>query len=218
MRAALFASVALSLSAITSLARADFATPPDGAVVMLPRGRDVPKAVAAEPDEHLWIAAKFEGGASLRPREANGGFGRFSVELLSTGTRRETGFAYGFWYGVEGWGAPKIGGAGIPVVLQAGVKTTHFVGLLGAGFNLFTLDKTSDGSGDGKYGGGIFSPRASARLGLHFDPVYVELMGDVQRRWAWGLPDSTMFQAGIAFGVMVGANQRPRRAPAVARW
>lgn len=210
MRAILFASLPLAVLTLAPAARADFATPPGEAVVMLPRDRVVRPAVAAAPEEHLWIAAKFEGGPSFRPHDPMGGYGRFTVDLVSTG-ERETGFAYGFWYGFEGWGAPKIGGVTVPLVAQIGVKTTHFVALVGGGLNVLTLDKLSDGKGGGTYGGGIFTPRASARIGLHFEPLYVVATADVHQRWQWGLPDATVFQAGLAIGVMAGTFKGPAR-------
>jgi len=57
---------------------------------------------------------------------------------------------------------------------------------------------------------GVFSPRASARVGLHFDPVFIVATADAQRRWRWGLDDISVFQAGLAIGVMIDGNAKPR--------
>lgn len=206
MRRFVFASIVVASFASSLTARAELATPPPGEVaVMLPR---TPAKVAADkPDERLWMSARFEAGASFLPAGAPGGYGRIAVEMLSTGSLRETGPVFGFWYGFEGWGAPKVGGGSVPLALEGGVKTTHFVATLGAGFNLFTIDKLEK-----RYGGGIFSPRASARIGLHFEPVYVVATADVQRRWQWGLDDMTVFQAGLAVGFMMDGNAKASQA------
>jgi hypothetical protein len=96
---------------------------------------------------------------------------------------------------LEGWFAPKRGGFALPYWLHGGLKTRFFVAMVGLGFNLFTLDSMG-----GKVGGGIFSPRANARIGIHKGAFYVDVMGGVQRRWEWKIDDITMFQAGVTVG------------------
>jgi hypothetical protein len=216
MRCFLFASIVTASLACSASARAEFASPPPGEVaVMLPRASAPAQVAADKRDERLWIGTRLEVGASFLASGTPGGYGRATIEMLSTGSLRETGPVLGFWYGFEGWGAPKVGGGSVPLALEGGVKLTHFVATLGAGFNLFTIDKLEK-----RYGGGIFSPRASARIGLHFEPVYVVATADVQRRWQWGLDDMTVFQAGLAIGVMVDGNAkapaRSARAPSAA--
>lgn len=209
MRHLVFASIVTAVLAGSVTARAEFATPPPGEVaVMLPRDR-APVRVAERRDEFLWASARFEGGAAFLPSGAPGGFGRIAVEMLTTGNQRQTGPVFGFWYGFEGWGAPKVGGGGLPMLLEGGVKTNHFVATLGAGFNVFTVDKLEK-----RYGVGVFSPRASLRVGLHFDPLYVVATADVQRRWQWGLDDMSVFHAGLAIGILVDGNAKPRPARA----
>ncbi|APR85312.1 Hypothetical protein A7982_10661 [Minicystis rosea] len=211
-RALVFASTLVTLVAVSSAARAEFATPPGVGDPSKP-----PLQVAADPPRlALWVTPHFEGGVALLPSlvpgltKPMGGFGRFSVELLAPlDTKKGTGPVFGVWYGFEGWGAPKIGGGSVPVLLDFGIKTDHFLGTLGVGVNAFTIDKLGE-----KYGGGLLSPRASARLGVIFDPVILMANADIQRRWQWGLDDLTVFQAGISIGFIMPdyVSPAPRRA------
>jgi hypothetical protein len=195
----LAASTCAAILTSVGAARAEFATPPDAVALAAPE--QPPRLAVADPNDRLWMSARFEGGASFLTSGAPGGFGRMAVEMLSTGTSlRSTGPVYGFMYGFEGWGTSRVGGGGLPMMLEGGVKTTHFVGTAGAGFNVFTVDKMAK-----DYGVGLFSPRAGLRLGLHFDPIEVVALADVQRRWQWTLPDMTVFQAGLAVGFMTDA-------------
>ncbi|MFT3767194.1 MAG: hypothetical protein QM820_16985 [Minicystis sp.] len=222
MQRFLFASTVAAVLSTSVAARAEFATPPGDVAVILPQPAPVavpaPRAdvarVAKAPEDHLWISARFEGGASFLPSGAPGGYGRVAVEMLSTGDSvRDTGPVLGFWYGVEGWGAPKVGGGGVPLLFEAGVKTTHFVGTLGAGFNILNIDKIGE-----KYGVGVFSPRASVRLGLHFEPVYLVATADVQRRWQWGLDDMTVMQTGLAVGFMLDGSKPAKTTASASTW
>ncbi len=195
----LMASTCAAVLLHAGAARADFATPPDGVAVGAPE--PPPRLKVADPSERIWMGARFEGGASFLTSGAPGGFGRVAVEMISTGTSlRSTGLVYGFTYAFEGWGTSKVGGGGLPMMIEGGVKTKHFVGTAGAGFNIFTIDKMGQ-----DYGVGAFSPRAGLRLGLHFEPIEVVALADVQRRWQFTLPDQTVFQAGLAIGVMTDA-------------
>ncbi|APR74711.1 Hypothetical protein A7982_00057 [Minicystis rosea] len=68
-------------------------------------------------------------------------------------------------------------------------------GALDFGINVCNFDIL-----DGKSGGGVFSPRTGAHLGVRIANVYVALNASVQRRVMWKLDDITLFTAGFSFG------------------
>lgn len=69
------------------------------------------------------------------------------------------------------------------------------VATVGAGVNVFTFDAL-----DKMSGGGILSPRASARVGFVVGGFHLSAIAQVQRRWQWGSDDLTLFTAGLVLG------------------
>ena len=148
--------------------------------------------------------AQASAGVVLVPGEPPGGYVRTGGEFANCATR-EIAPILRISEGVEGWFSPKGGGFAFPVGFMGGVKARAFVALAGFGFNIFTVDRVG-----GTVGGGIFSPRATARVGFHKGTFYVDVVGDVQRRWQWKLDDVTMFQAGVTVGVVTDLADRAR--------
>jgi hypothetical protein len=126
-------------------------------------------------------------------------YGRLVVEALAVPHPKGASAVFGIWEGIEGWGA-KYGSSGvsIPIVGEIGFRTPALVGTIGAGLNFLTFEQLGQAKGVGG-----FSPRAGARLGLQLGSAYVLATGDVQRRWQTNIPAMTMFQAGIAVGVVL---------------
>lgn len=136
----------------------------------------------------------FEGGAAFVPGRSPGGFGRF---ILNGREHDATGdhLSFGWMMAVEAWRAKNAGGGALPAILYMGFDSRRVFGSLDFGVNLCNFDIL-----DGKSGGGVFSPRAGAHLGVRIADVYVALNADVQRRVMWKLDDITQFTAGFSFG------------------
>jgi hypothetical protein len=183
--------------------------PPTAAVTIETAPR-APAMVAIAPPFKGYFVIKLEGGVVHIPGAPLGGYGRFSSEGFWSLNKQGFSPIWGLWIAHEGWGIPRAGGYALPVVGFGGFRTPAFLATLGAGFNLFTLD------GDrGTLGGGLFSPRAMGRIGLHIGRAYIAATAEVQRRWRWGLDDITLFQAGLALGIAseVIDSEKPDRKP-----
>ena len=143
----------------------------------------------------LTVLVRLDGGQVFMPNLKPGAFARFGAEALFAPKLHGFSPIYGLWNGFEGWGAPRGSGFSVPIVGYGGIRAWVLIATLGGGLNLITVDGL-----DGKKGVGIFSPRASARVGFVIGPIHIAAEADVQRRWRWGLDDQTLFQAGVTLG------------------
>jgi hypothetical protein len=207
----LFASSLAAVLTSTLAARADFATPPGAVAVVEPPAHALAVATPPPPSRDLGVAAskadkpdalmaiRFEGGPAWATMRPMGGYGRLTIEALAVMRPHGASPVFGIWEGIEGWGA-KFGSAGVsvPVVGEAGFRAGPLVATLGAGINVITFEQLGKAKGIGG-----FSPRAGARIGLTLGSVYVVATGDVQRRWQVNIPTMTMYQAGLAVGVVL---------------
>jgi hypothetical protein len=140
----------------------------------------------------------------LVPGQRPGGYVRLGGEISACATAPVAPILrFGFAY--EGWFSPNGGGFSVPAGFLGGIKAHAFVAMAGIGVNVFTVNRVS-----GTVGGGVFSPRATARVGFHKSAFFVDVAGDVQRRWQWKLDDVTMFQARVTAGVVTDLVDRPR--------
>lgn len=177
-----------------------FATPPPGA------GRTL--AVASDEKPAL-LGITAEGGLVYSPQLPAGGYGRLGVQGLFGSGVRGAGPIAGVWEGFEGWSTGAMAGGSLAVLGLAGFKVSSFLATVGGGFNVLALDKPAH---DRRWGVGLFTPRATVRVGLHVDGVFIAFTGDVQRRYAWGREGATLFQGGLAIGAMFDpAARRARR-------
>jgi hypothetical protein len=147
---------------------------------------------------------KVDGGVAIVPHEVVGVYGRFGGEGWFTKDPESSGPIWGFWDGLEGWGAKNAGGVAIPVIFFGGYRAKPMLATLGLGFNVFTVDNLDD-----DVGFGIFSPRAHARIGFLAGPVMIAANAEAQYRWLWGRDEIPMIQAGLTIGY--GEPQPPER-------
>jgi hypothetical protein len=162
-----------------------------------------PVMVAAEPHRVDMGVVSFEGGPLFIPGRRVGGLGRISMDVVVAPEPNHPHFAWGARVSLEGWGGSNEGGFALPMMLVLGAWSEHVIATVGGGFNLFTLDGI-----DKKTGGGILSPRATARVGFTFGNVYLAVSGEAQRHWAWGLDDVSMFSAAGSLGVIFDQTRR----------
>lgn len=156
-----------------------------------------PAQVATNP-RPAWtsfLVVGVDGGVALVPGSTLGGFARLGVTVLQVRDPERASLAWGLQEGFEGWSVSKASGFALPIAFFVGVKSPRVVASVGGGFNLFTVDRRDDTTG-----GGIFSPRANARFGVHAGSLYLVAGADLQRRWDWKIDDLTLFTAGLTLG------------------
>jgi hypothetical protein len=185
----LFASTLAALLG-SSVAQAQFATPPPAARRPL---------LVASDEKPALLAITAEGGFVHSPQLPTGGYGRLGVQGLFGPGVKSPGLIGGIWEGFEGWGTRGMGGGSLAVLGLGGFKASSFLAMAGGGFNVLALDKATN---DRRWAVGLFTPRATIRLGFHVDDVFFGFTGDVQRRYAWGRGGATLFQGGLAIGTM----------------
>jgi hypothetical protein len=205
----LFASTLAALLGIPAVAQAQLAAAPGGPFATPPPAARPPLLVASSEKPAL-LGITAEGGAVFSPRLPTGAYGRLGVQAIVGDDVHGSGLIYGLWEGLEIWGTRGIGGGSMAVTGLVGWKAGALLATLGGGFNVLSLDKKS--SEDHRYALGLLMPRASVRLGVEIDSVFVGVTGDVQRRFAWGPDGVTLVQGGLAIGAMfdpVRSRHRP---------
>jgi hypothetical protein len=197
------AAALLSIAAILAGGSAEAADAAPAPVAMGPQAAPNPGALQAPSppdrkasDRHaLVVLLRVDGGVTFIPGVPPGAYARFGAETLFAPRPRGPSLVYGFSNTFEGWGTSRGSGFSFPVLALGGFRASVFVATLGAGVNVVTVDGL-----DGTMGGGLFSPRASARVGFDFGPVHLAAEANVQYRWQWKLDDRPLFQAGVSLG------------------
>ena len=170
--------------------------PPAVATALPPEPPPLAVATTPPPERTFVWLFKGDGGVVVVPGHRVGGYGNVGFDALFDADRDRLRPVWGLSCGWEFFSVPKSGGGGgFNLGLLGGLKSPHVVATVGAGVNLFTFDAM-----DKMSGGGIFSPRASARVGFVVGSFHLSAIAHVQRRWQWGTDDHTMFTAGLVLG------------------
>jgi hypothetical protein len=199
--AALLVPASLIVAGTARAATAPPSLPPDAGPLQVA----APAQTPAPPPPYLHCGGAHAGaGVTLVPHQLPGGYLRLQGDIFAACSTAPVAPLLRISEVFEGWFRPNGGGFSLPVVFTGGAKVHAFVAAAGAGFNLFTVDRVA-----GVVGGGIFSPRAEARLGFHKGGFFVDAVGTVQRRWQWKVDTVTMFQAGLTAGVVTDLSDLP---------
>jgi len=160
---------------------------------------------ATSPTRSQAAIVSVSAGAAVIPSRTPGAYGRLSSEFLAVLDRDRPSFAWGFWGGWEAFGAARVWGLAVPLVVFAGFKSPKVLAAVGGGANLFGL-----GSVDEKFGGGVIQPRAHARIAFHLGKVLLTSTADVQYDWGWGHPTQVVLMTGVSLGFVLD-EQHARR-------
>jgi hypothetical protein len=168
-------------------------TPPAVAIAPPPAVVDT----APAPERVSVLLPRADGGVAVVPGRRVGGYGSAALDALWNADRRRLKPVWGLSGGWEFFGSPGTrGGGGFNIGLLGGLRSPTVFALVGAGVNAFTFDLEKGG------GGGILSPRASARVGFVVGSFHLGAIAQVQRRWQWGSEDLTLVTLGLALGGM----------------
>ena len=130
------------------------------------------------------------GGLAFTQDVEDGWYGRLDW-VIHDMYRRGSGGMY-FTLGLEGWGAEDAAGGSIPYSFNVGLESGVFFASFGLVFDLFLYDKIYEESG-----WGVFTPGATAGLGLNFDGYRIAAEARGKYRWQFGAPDRSQALTGL---------------------
>ncbi|MBK9034167.1 MAG: hypothetical protein IPL61_23380 [Myxococcales bacterium] len=165
---------------------------------------------ASPPRPHGHPHAGFGGGVAFgfeRQRGRDDGWlARIDYEMLPVLTPRgRFGGFFGFLPALQLWRAGDDWGVGVPFAFTLGVRAPGLRAGVLFGVEAMLVDQVADDTGFG-----LYAPLAGARVNLDLGGWYAGADARVTRRWQFGAPDYTQWQASAVLGYTW---ETPLRAP-----
>jgi hypothetical protein len=158
------------------------------------------------PEPTTILLAEADTGVAVVPGRGVGVYGNLGMNGIFNADRRRLRPVWGVSCAWDFFVIPGRGeGGGLNLGFLAGLKSPTMIATIGAGTNLFTVDSLDT------TGIGVFSPRASARIGILLGSFHLGAIGGVERRWQWKSDNHTLITAGLMFGGAIEEADRPSR-------